>query len=252
MPVDARPARLADCPITVEGFSGPLDLLLRLVEERRLPVTELSLVAVTDQFLAHLASLDDVPLELVADFTVVAARLVALKARALLPRPAEPEPAGEPAPDDLIRQLQLYQAFRDAARELRLREQRGRRAHARSSAPPLPPARPEVGGLEPAVLLAALRRWYRRVEPHPVTLRLPPAISLRAMARRLLSRLRGGARTFRELVGRRADRRELAAGFLALLMLIRRGAVQAEQPVPFGEITVVPRERHLREAAADD
>lgn len=252
MPVDARPARLADCPITVEGFSGPLNLLLRLVEERRLPVTELSLVAVTDQFLAHLASLDDVPLELVADFTVVAARLVALKARALLPRPAEPEPAGEPEPDDLVRQLQLYQAFRDAARELRLREQRGQCAYARPSVPPPPPAWAKVVALESAVLLAALRRWHHRVEPRPAMLRLPPAISLRAMTRRLLVRLRGGARTFRELVGRRADCRELAAGFLALLILIRRGVVQAEQPVPFGEITVMPRERRLREAATDD
>ena len=252
MPVDIRSARLADCLITIEGFSGPLDLLLRLVEERRLPVTELSLVEVTDQFLAHLASLEDAPLELVADFTVVAARLIALKARALLPRPAEPEAPGDPEPDDLIRQLKLYQAFRDAAQELRLRELRGRRAYVRPAISPPSPARVKVIARDPASLLTALRRWHRRVEPRPVTLRLPPAISLRAMARRLLARLRGGARTFRELVGRKADRRELAAGFLALLVLIRRGAVQAEQEVPFGEIMVTPRVRPWREAAADD
>lgn len=252
MPLDARPVRLADCPIAVEGFYGPLDLLLRLVEERHLPVTELSLAAVTDQFLSRLATLDDVPLELVADFAVVAARLVALKARALLPRPAEPEPADAPEPDDLVKQLQLYQAFRAVALELRLREQNGQRAYPRSPSRRPQPSRHALVTLESGALASALQRWHRRVTPPPAPLRLPPELSLQAMARRLLARLRRGARTFGELVGQRAERRELAAGFLALLALLRRGLVVAEQAVPFGEITVTLRERHRREVMADD
>ncbi len=252
MLLEARLVRLADCPIAVEGFYGPLDLLLRLVEERHLAVTELSLATVTDQFLSRLATLDDVPLELVADFAVVAARLVALKARALLPRPAEPEPADAAEPDDLVKQLQLYQAFRAVALELRHREQNGQQAFPRPPSRRPQPSRHALVMLEPGALATALRRWYRRVTPPPAPLHLPPELSLRAIARRLLARLRRGARSFRELVGQRAGRRELAAGFLALLVLIRRGRVMAEQAVPFGEITVTLRERHRREVMGDD
>ena len=96
-------------------FEGPLDLLLRLIERDQLAITEVSLVAVTDQFLGYLATLRQTSPVLVADFVAVAGRLVLLKSRSLLPRPPVAE---EDEPDGLVRQLIEYQALRAAVDHL--------------------------------------------------------------------------------------------------------------------------------------
>lgn len=251
MPAEARPSRLADYPVDVAGFQGPLDLLLRLVEERRLPVSELSLVAVTDQFLAHLSSLEDAPVEVLAEFAVVASRLVALKARALLPRPPEPDPTDEPEPETLVEQLRRYQALRATAEFLRQREYAGFRGIARIGRIERPPAQSRVAPAEPAALVRALERWSRRVHPPAPPLRLRPQVSLASMVRRVLVRLRQGARTFGALVGPTAGRHEVITAFLALLLLARRRVVRIEQAVPFGEIVVIPGTARAEEGAAD-
>ena len=91
-------------------FEGPLEVLLRLVERQELAITEVSLAAVADQFLAHLDTLPDRDPALLAEFAAVASRLLLLKTRVLFPRqpdaPAEDD-AGEDE-DDLVRRLQEY------------------------------------------------------------------------------------------------------------------------------------------------
>src|SRR5688500_7437705 len=85
-------------------FEGPLDVLLRLIERDQLAIADVSLVAVTDQFLRYVESLGSAPAEVLAEFATVAARLILLKSRSLLPRP-QVNAEHEADPDDLVKQL---------------------------------------------------------------------------------------------------------------------------------------------------
>ncbi len=221
-------------PVTVGDFSGPLDLLLQLVQAQELPITTLSLQAVTEQFLAALEPIEVAHPELLADFLVVASRLTALKARALLPRPESPSPYHE---DPLVADLQRYRAFREAAAWLRARDDAGYRSWTRPPQPK-PPARAVSGTSDQ--LLWALTRWARRCRPLPLPLRLRPVVALTTMIERFRSRLHG-QRTFRQLLGECPTRSEVAVGVLALLTLARRREIEVEQAEQFGEIWVRPR-----------
>ena len=95
------------------SFEGPLDVLLRLIERDQLAISEVSLLAVFDQFLAHLDRLEAEAPDAIAEFVLVAGRLSVLKSRALLPRPAKP--LEEPDEIDLVMQLEAYRAVKAAA-----------------------------------------------------------------------------------------------------------------------------------------
>src|SRR5579875_2514394 len=126
------PASEHASPYTVQlpGFNGPLDLLLHLIEKNQLEITTISLVAVTDQFIAYLRTWDEPPLPRLAEFVAMAARLLLIKSRSLLPRQAvREETDDEPDPledaENLRRHLIEYKVARDIAAALREREQRG-------------------------------------------------------------------------------------------------------------------------------
>src|SRR5215213_5360693 len=121
-------------------FEGPLDVLLRLIERDQLAISEVSLIAVFDQFLAHLATLEADAPEAVAEFVLVAGRLSVLKSRALLPRPAKP--LEEPDEIDLVTQLEAYRAVKAAAELLGARQRDGSGAFGRGEAITCPPAEP--------------------------------------------------------------------------------------------------------------
>ena len=124
--------------VTLEVFEGPLDLLLRLVEREELDITGVSLAAVADQYLAYVAALQEVSAANLADFLVIAARLLLIKSRSLLPRPecetdvSEQEDVGE----QLAQQLLEYKRFKEVAANLREIEAVGLRAFSRIAPPP--------------------------------------------------------------------------------------------------------------------
>jgi len=97
----------------IEKFNGPLDLLLQLVEQQKLGITEISISQVTDQFLSHIESLEDLDPEELSDFLVIAARLLVMKSKAILPTYEPDEEV-----DDLEKQLKIYKEFLDASRVL--------------------------------------------------------------------------------------------------------------------------------------
>lgn len=240
---------LAGYQLHLPTFEGPLDVLLRLIERHQLVITEVSLVAVTDQFLDYVASLQEVPPEVVADFATVATRLLVLKSRSLLPAPSEPaEPDGT---EDLTAQLVAYQAVKNAADHLRQRERAGWRAFARDV--PLPddsPIQEQVAPVPVPALLRALRRCLARRRPEPVAYTQRPVITLAAMIRRLLGRIGAGRTRFSSILGEKATRTEQVVGFIALLSLVHRRVVEASQPALFDEIEI-ERIEALPEAADD-
>lgn len=240
---------LVDCQLSLPIFEGPLDVLLRLIERSQLDVTDISLVAVTDQFLAYVSSLSNTPAQLLAEFTTLATRLLLLKSRSLLPAPAHREE--EPDPDDLACQLRVYEAAKLAAGALHERERAGLSAFGRTPQPieGLPMTEHLVPVPLPG-LVRALRRCLDRGRPAPATYTPAPIITLAGMTRRLLDGLRRRT-TLRRLLGPRPSRAEMTVGFIALLSLMRRRIVVATQENLFGEIEV-ERVAGLSAEPADD
>lgn len=244
------PGQITGYRVQLLVFEGPLDLLLHLIERQELDIARVSLALVADQYLAYLRVLEEVRPDDLADFVVVAAKLLLIKSEALLPRPAEPPSAQEEEDvgDELVRQLIAYKRFKEIARGLGEREAAGLRAYVRLA----PAPRPESGieHLEPISLqelLLAVRRALEVgpvkppvdevVAPFPVTIDDQIALILG----KLSSESTPGERAqvgFGELLSEDCSRREIAVTLLALLELVKQLRVLVAQERMFGEIVI--------------
>ena len=220
-------------------FTGPLDVLLSMVERAELDPTTLPIAEVVRQYLLYRAAQGHGPEE-TADFLAMASRLMVLKSEALLPRPAAP-PAAEEELVDLEAALAEYRRFKSAAGALREREESGLRSFPRLAPPPeLPPGT----GLDHVTLakLATIVREVltRRSEPAGgVVVREP--VTIRDMVDRLLALLtQDGRVSFTAFISAGRTRIEVVVAFLAVLEVVRRGRARAEQPAPFGDIYISP------------
>ncbi len=228
--------------VQLDTFEGPLDLLLRLIEKAELDITTISLARVTDQYLAYIRELDRIEPDLLADFLVVAARLILIKSRALLPQPQQPEEEEEDVGHDLVRQLEEYRRYKIASEHLREREELGLRCHVRAA--PLV-ARPRVlppGEVSLSDLLAALQRVLATTPAVPAsTVITPHTVTVEDKIRAIEAAISESPRVgFTALLLRARSRVEIIVTFLAVLELIKRGRILAEQGEPFGEIHLVP------------
>jgi segregation and condensation protein A len=227
--------------LRLPAYEGPFDVLLRLVERSQLEITDISLVAVTRQFLDYVSSLESQEPQLLAEFSSVGSRLIVLKSRSLLPRPPvdDEQPIG-----DLARELIEYRAVKGMADQLGIWDKRGAGAFAvQPGTIPSSPAHdlPPLAHHRPTQLVHALRRRLT-VTPAPALIVVArKLVSLRDMAQRVLSVLHGnGTGTFRAVAERCTDLHETRAAFLALLVLARRQIVEVDQRELFGEITFRP------------
>jgi segregation and condensation protein A len=239
-PAATTPPALVGYQLRLPTFEGPLDVLLRLVERNQLPIADVSLVAVTGQFLAHAAELGGAPPETLAEFAAVGARLVLLKTRALLPRPPADDEL-EATPSDLVRQLTEYQRIKEVALSLAARDREGIGAFGRGAvvALPAPPVLAPLAAHQPASLARALRRRLTALAPPVRSVVSRPTLTLREMVERVLGRLSGRQPLrFRAVLSPDADCHEVLIAFLAVLALVRRRTIDAEQSELFGEITL--------------
>ena len=235
--VTALPATplLHDYQLRLPAYEGPLDVLLRLIEGQQLPISDVSLVSVLDQFLEYIRGrIAPEPGE-IAEFAAIAGRLTLLKSRELLPRPAPT--IDEDEPSDLVRQLEEYRAIKLAAALLSTNH--GESGYGRGASIEHPP--PVMTPMPPQsvrVLVRALSRWLSRVPSSPLAVASRHTTTLREMVSRVFSLLAAdGTGNFSTFVARVPERQDRALAFLALLTLIRRHAVEASQPDLFGEIT---------------
>lgn len=234
-------ATLDGYQLRLPAFEGPFDVLLRLIERSQLAITDISLVAVTDQFLARIAEMDEAPPSLVAEFTTVGSRLVVLKSRSLLPRPPATS-NDEDSTSDLARELIEYRAVKAATLELARRDLAGQGAFGRAQnavgASEID-ATPKLTRHEPIALARALRRRLSVATSPKTLLNRKPIVTIRQMAQRWLDLVRGEADvTFHRFSARCESASELRTAFLAMLVLIRRRMIDAEQHEPFGAIHV--------------
>ncbi len=230
--------------VRLEVFEGPLDLLLTLVRRQELDITTVALAQVTDQYLSYLALLEEIDLGALAEFCQVAATLVLIKSRALLPTTVGRGNSEEEDADaqELAERLRAYRRFRQAAEQLGKRQQAGLRAYVRVATPPDLPARLEPSDISVADLAdafeAALAEAIAHAEPEPVTGVRPHPVLLADRLIAIREALAARKRiSFREvLVGDRCDREFIIVSFLAVLELLRRRHVRSVQAELFGEI----------------
>src|SRR5712691_8056827 len=153
----------------LESFEGPLELLLVLIEQRRLPITQVSLAQVADQYLAQVHAQPAIDANLLADFLVIGGKLLLLKSRALLLND-EPDPEVEEVASDLAERLATYRVFRAAAELLRELEQRGEHMYPTLREPAISTAPAPLAPLGPNDLLAAWRRFASGSPPSEIDL----------------------------------------------------------------------------------
>ena len=224
-------------------YAGPLDLLLQLIERDELDITRVALAQVTDQFLSYLKVLETMNLGDIADFLVIAARLILIKSEALLPRPVERQPGEEDPGDELARQLIAYKRYKEIAATLRGREEAGLRTYLRLAPPPKVEAHLDLSGVTTLHLLEAVRRALALSPDKPFlgTVVAPPKVTIRDQIRLIARALRtgGGQANFGDMLEQAQSRMEIVVTFLALLELIKRRKIQARQEQPFGEIQLV-------------
>jgi segregation and condensation protein A len=232
--------------LELDNYSGPLELLLGLIEQQRLDITAISLAQVAEQYMAAVAALAQPDPDTIAEFLVIGAKLLVIKTRALLPRPpaelasSDEEDAGE----QLARQLREYQRYKQAAGQLRAWEQAGLRAYARLGAPPLPPPRPIETKLDVSLaeLAATMQRRLQLLLPladEPVGVPLPKIITIADVRTRLLTTLRRQRWTsFEDLLSLALTRNEVIVTLWTVLELFKRQAIVFEQQALFGVISI--------------
>ena len=235
----------AGYPVSLPIFDGPIGLLLHLIEREELDITEVSLVAITDQYLCAIDTMQEIGADALADFLVVAARLLYIKSRGLLPHSEDEEDEEESQREGLIQQLLDYRRFRDAAGELRLRASIGLRTSARLTPPQLD-RRLDLSALTIEKLADAAQRALNNlpsdpelpsVRSYPITV----AEKIEAVREQIIGQWgRNGAASrvvpFSALLSQSRTRLEVIVTFLAVLELIKQKEIAAEQEKTFGEI----------------
>lgn len=231
-------------PVDLEVFSGPLDLLLHLVQKDRIEIWEISICRITEQYLNYLRSLETLNVEVAGEFLLMAVTLMRIKSQMLLPRAVLEEDGSELLPqsrEELIASLMEYRRYRDAAVTLRQLEELRQKRLPRGWTPSLPkehlyPLREARAVDLTSYLHEVLSR--PRAEPyHEVQME---EIRLEERISYILDRVTSGDDPvrFADLIEKPWWRLEWIVTFLAVLELVRLGGVIALQEEPFGEIWV--------------
>jgi segregation and condensation protein A len=232
-----------DTPYTVRlpDFEGPLDLLLHLIEREEMDITRLSLAQVTDQYMQYLNTMQRADAEQIAEFLVVAAKLLLIKSRLLLPQ--EPIPGDGPSEDvgdELTRQLIEYRRYKLVSLQLREWETKGLRAYPRIA--PRPRVEPRLDlsnvALEDLAALVDLVLAAHRAAPisnvvAPLVIRVGD--KMEDIALRLA---RGEHVSFRAWLGHSSTRVEIVVSFLAVLELMKQRKIVVRQAELFGDILI--------------
>lgn len=221
-------------------FEGPLDLLLHLVEREELDITKVALARVTDQYLAYLAELERRQAKELAEFLVVAAKLLLVKSLALLPRPPALIPEAEDVGDELVRQLQAYKRFKEIASLLHERERMGLHSYVRIA--PLPRLEPrlDLGNVTLSDLLSAVQEALDVVPAPPVgDVVTPVTVTINQQITRIEEQLaRRHQVCFREFLSEAVTRIEIVVTLLAVLELVKQKRARMRQESLFGEIFI--------------
>jgi len=224
----------------LEQFEGPLDLLLQLIEQEQLDITTVSLARVADQYLRYIDQIEEIVPDEVADFLVIASKLIYLKSKYLLP---ELKLEGEEEIGDLEKQLKIYQQYYDASKEIEKLISRGKFTYVRTH--PLHIKQTEVSFSPPPNLqLQDLPQIFSDILRRIKEIRILPkimmakAVSIKERIEHLRTRLASEAKVVFSSIYNKQNKVDTIVSFLALLELIKQRFVVVDQRGTFAEINI--------------
>lgn len=253
MPRDAAAIAAEQLVVNVDGYEGPLDLLLTMARTQKVDLAKISILKLAEQYLVFIREAEALRIELAADYLVMAAWLAFLKSRLLLP-PTEldDEPSGEELAARLAFQLERLSAMREAAARLMGRDRLGRDFFPRGAPETVVIARSTAWDVSLADLLKAYARLQTRAEYQPLAVERPTIFTMEAALARLRGVIGSGIgwmqlaaflpEEWRQQPVRR--RSAIASSFSAMLELAKEGEIEIRQDAVFAPI-------YLR-ARADD
>lgn len=224
--------------ITLEQFSGPLDMLLSLIERQKLPISEVSLSAVTEQYLTLIEHLEEKNPDDLADFLVVAAKLLLYKSRMLLPHFLPDDEDDGPTLED---QLRLYHAFLDASKHINSRWLSGKYALFRVEPPRklegfVPPFNMSLGIMEQNMI--QLVSQLQPAKELPSTM-IDKTVTLKHTIEKIRNMFKKGTNlSFNKILGGSQNKTEIIISFLALLELVKQRHILLKQDSQFSDILI--------------
>ena len=222
-------------------YEGPLDLLLNLIEHAELDITTVSLAAVTDQFLEHINSMEQLNADEISAFLVIAAKLIQIKSEALLPRPPAREAGEDDAGQALVDQLKLYKRFKEIGGWLSVREQANLRTYLRVAPPPKVEPKLDLSNITLEKLVTAAEEAFAKEKAKKplASVIAAPRVTIREKIEMITKTMKELQRaSFSSLVKDSTSRLEIVVTFLAMLELIKRYRVQAHQEGLFSDIEI--------------
>ena len=227
--------------VQLEIFEGPLDLLLHLIKKNEVSITDIPIATITEQYLATLEVMQTFNLDVAGEFLVMAATLIHIKSRMLLPMADDEDDAeeGTDPREELVRRLLEYQRFKDAADQLERRELLTRDVFVRSVAPAEAIPAPGFRDVSVFELLTALKRVLDRLPKDAVHEVMLEKITVREKMTLLLDQLRTQRKIlFESLFAEVTTRMEVVVTFLAMLELVKVRAIRIFQEEATGPIQI--------------
>ena len=230
--------------VSLKQFDGPLDLLLTLITSAKIDIQDIFVSEITEQYLETMRLVDELDMDSASEFLQMAATLLEIKSRAMLPKPPRPEDPDELTPEEaLIRQLEEYRQFKEVSERMKRLEEDARDILTKLPEEyPLPPPNIEITGLTLEKLMAA----YRRVLARAARAEAADNLANREIRRdsftvsgcmvRISRRVRKGRCRFAELFEDAFSREEVVTMFLALLELIRLNRLHVRQQGAYDDI----------------
>lgn len=233
--------------VFLEAFEGPLDLLLYLIRRQNIDILDINVAEITTQYMAYVDLMEAVQFELAAEYLVMAAMLAEIKSRMLLPRSKEDEGDDDDDPRmSLIRRLQEYERFKQAAEDIDALPREGRDYYVGSGQAPVlqrVKLHPEVDLQEMLIALAEVLRRADMFESHHIS---REKLSTRERMSLVLDKLQhGNFQPFVTLFDHAEGRLGVVVTFLAIMELIKESLLEIVQTEAFGAI-------HVRMRRSDD
>ncbi len=228
--------------VILEAFEGPLDLLLYLIRRQNLDILDINVAEITRQYMQYIELMDAMQFELAAEYLLMAAMLAEIKSRVLLPRSSETEEDEEDPRAQLIRRLQEYERFKQAAEDLDALPREGREIFPGGAEPPERESRRADPPVEMKELLLALAEVLRRAdmfESHQVE---RERLSTRERMSQVLEKLKGGQfMPFVTLFTVQEGKLGVVVTFLAVMELVKESLIELLQTETYGPIHVKAR-----------
>ena len=240
---DSQPEGRLDYTFRLEGFEGPLDLLLHLIQKNELDILNIPIALITEQYLEYLQLMKVLNLDVAGEYLLMASTLLHIKSKMLLPKSSEREEEEEDPREELIRRLLEYQKYKQAGGELEKRPMLDRDVFIR-----LMPAEPEEVPEEERIevnlleLLEAFRQVLERVKTETVHEVILEHLSVEDKIQEILTLIERENRslTFHRLFPEQASRRVVIITLLAILELVKMKRIRIFQLAPFETIRVSP------------